>query len=180
MIVVKLELWPNGNESKSQSLGVAHIANESNLSDISSYSIKLLKSAMYSSPRNVGQVWRQGEVHGWPRTSKQVGPWELLYLALESALGSNRIRTARDLCRKGRESLKVKYAIGISLDTGEYGMTHGPYDDLSTALNESPEDSEEPDGRFSYIIQFGPGEKTESIYVWLDDEWVSLASKILV
>jgi hypothetical protein len=37
MIVVKVELWPGGDESRSESLGEAKIWNESNLADISDY-----------------------------------------------------------------------------------------------------------------------------------------------
>lgn len=84
MIVVKLELWPGGDESRAEDLGSAIITNESNLSDISSYSVRLLKGKRYSARSG---VWRSGEVKGFPRTDTRVGPWELLFLALESALG---------------------------------------------------------------------------------------------
>lgn len=95
MIVVKLELWPGGDESRAQDLGKAIIGNESNLADISDYSVYLLTGAKYS--RNPGTIWRTGEVKGFPRTSYQVGPWELLFLALESALGS-RVALVKRLC----------------------------------------------------------------------------------
>jgi hypothetical protein len=101
MIVVKIELWPGGDSSRAIDLGKAHIANESDLAPSSTYSVRLLKGARYSS--RPGDVYKTGEVRGFPRNSVQVGPWELLYLAIESAIGDFRIQRARRLCREGRK-----------------------------------------------------------------------------
>jgi hypothetical protein len=102
VIVVKLELWPLGDESRRQDLGTAHIANEGGDDNgASTYSVRLLKGAKYST--NPGSVWKLGKVVGFPRASTQVGPWELLFLALESALGS-RVGLVRRLCGRGQRS----------------------------------------------------------------------------
>lgn len=87
MIVVEVSLWPGGDRSRAEDLGKAVIANESDLALLSSYSVRLLKGKRYS-PRNAGSLWRQGHVKAFPRADERWGPWELLYLALEAALGS--------------------------------------------------------------------------------------------
>lgn len=85
MIVVKLELWPGGDESRKEDLGTALIANVSNLADLSSYSVVLKKGARYSN--NSGETWRTGTVESFPRNDSRWGPWELLALALEVVVG---------------------------------------------------------------------------------------------
>lgn len=170
MIHIKLELWPNGDKSRAQDLGSATVANESNLSDISSYSIRLLKGKYYS-PNNPGTLWRSGELSGWPRTSKEIGPWELLFLLLQSALG-NRISLAKKLCLAGRKKTQTVYAIGLTEDGESYGMTHGPFDSVDYCLARKGE----PNGdKTPFIIRF-KGDDSEPIYIWDQDsrEWVSL------
>jgi len=85
MIVVKVELWPSGDESRKQDLGTAQIFNLSNLAEVSAYGVRLLKGAAYS--KRPGQAYKEGRVEAFPRTDKRWGPWELLALALESAVG---------------------------------------------------------------------------------------------
>ena len=50
MIVVRMELWPSGDQSRAQDLGVAIIANEGESATDSNppYSVRLLKSPKYS------------------------------------------------------------------------------------------------------------------------------------
>jgi hypothetical protein len=97
MIVVKLELWPGGDEKRAIDLGKAHIANESNLAEISRYSVKLLKGAAYSA--KAGGVYKTGEVPAYPRKDKRWGPWELLALALEATVGYRVAGLKRHLAR---------------------------------------------------------------------------------
>lgn len=85
MIVVNVELWPGGDSSRREVLGVAVIANESSLAEISSYSVRLLKGERYST--RPGEVWKEGTVAEFPRTDRRWGPWELLALALKAVIG---------------------------------------------------------------------------------------------
>lgn len=87
MIVVKVELWPGGDESRKVDLGTAEIANISGLADVSSYSVRLLKGKAYS-PNGAGQLYKEGRVDGYPRRDRRWGPWELLALALEATVGT--------------------------------------------------------------------------------------------
>lgn len=85
VIVVKLELWPGGDESRTQDLGKAEIFNVTDLAEISSYGVRLLKGARYS--KRPGTLYKEGRVDNFPRRDQRWGPWELLALALESTVG---------------------------------------------------------------------------------------------
>ena len=85
MIVVKVELWPLGDESRAQDLGQAHIDLQSQENGIGSYRVRLLKGAKYS-PRP-GTLYKGGTVPAFPRVDRRWGPWELLALALEATVG---------------------------------------------------------------------------------------------
>ena len=85
MIVVKIELWPKGDESRKQDLGVAQITNDqTGTEELGNYMFLLLKSPKYA--RRPG-IWRQGRVIGFPRLSRAAGPWDLLRGVLNEALG---------------------------------------------------------------------------------------------
>lgn len=184
MIVVRVELWPGGDPSRAEDLGTAHIANESSLADISNYSVRLLKGSRYS--RKPGDVWRTGEVRGYPRTSTLVGPWELLYMALKSALG-NRVERVERLCAEGeRRASRVRpqrsthspiYAIGLTVDETTWGMTHGPTPDLPELLQIDPDPA---DGLIAYILCFdgepetGKTPHANPSHVWDGEEWIPL------
>lgn len=114
MIVVRMELWPGGDQSRAQDLGVAVIANEGKLitshpssglpclkvDDCPPYSVKLLKAAKFS--KRPGEVWRAGKVPSYPRADKRWGPWELLALALEATITDRLISLRAYLDRRGR------------------------------------------------------------------------------
>lgn len=85
MIVVKVELWPLGDESRAKDLGKAHIDLRSQEDGVGSYRVRLLKGAHYS-PRP-GTLYKSGEVPAFPREDRRWGPWELLALALEATVG---------------------------------------------------------------------------------------------
>ncbi len=93
MIVVKIELWPGGDESKAREIGRIDIAN--NLkgdSNRGTYTVVLHK--------RLGKVkrgiWKQGmvdidnaekfEIEGFNRINR--GPYDLLYLALKKLVGN--------------------------------------------------------------------------------------------
>lgn len=86
MIVIKMELWPRGDESRKRDLGVAHIANVGGDEELGNYEVTLFKAAEYSA-RDAGGIWRCGVVTGFPRASKQHGPWDLLFRALKGIVG---------------------------------------------------------------------------------------------
>lgn len=102
MIVVKVELWPGGDEEHAIDLGRAQIVNDLQGSLASGlrggdYHIRIEKGAMYS--RRPGEVWKKGRVEGFPRQSKRVGPWELLFLALKACGIDKRARYAEQAGR---------------------------------------------------------------------------------
>jgi hypothetical protein len=82
MIVVKVEMWPKGDEKRAREIGRAHIANVGGDGERADYDVKLLKSAKYSQ-HNAGKVYKRGRVEGFRRHR---GPWPLLFLALANAL----------------------------------------------------------------------------------------------
>jgi hypothetical protein len=82
MIVIKIELWPHGDESKCREIGRAIIANIGGTPEFGVYQAELLKSAEYANSQNVGAVYKRGIVEGFSR--KSGSPWRLLKLALEA------------------------------------------------------------------------------------------------
>ena len=83
MIVVRLELWPQGDASKAQDLGTATIALAGGTAERGDYEVRLLKGRRYA--KRAG-VWRKGRVRGFPRRSRRHGPWDLLYRALAATV----------------------------------------------------------------------------------------------
>lgn len=83
MLVVKIELWPKGDEGAAREVGRLHITNDGT-GDlvVGNYRAELLKSAEYA--KRPG-VWRRGRVESFPR--RRLGPYDLLFRALRSAVG---------------------------------------------------------------------------------------------
>lgn len=78
MLVIKIELWPHGDPKFAKPLGVAHLWNDgSGEYENGNYQIEIKKTG--------GGLWKKGAVRGFPRT--RLGPWDLLYRALKSAVG---------------------------------------------------------------------------------------------
>jgi hypothetical protein len=99
VIVIKLEMWPKGDHRHARILGVGSIENDNTGSDdLGNYIVRLLKSPEYAadpSTRTVDrqlhfplarELWRCGEVKGFPRQSRGHGPWDLLYRALRATV----------------------------------------------------------------------------------------------
>ena len=84
MIVIRVELWPLGFESRKREIGVARIWRTGGTVASGTYEVALLKSPEYASARNVGGVWRKGKVLDFPR--RRLGPWDLLFRALRATV----------------------------------------------------------------------------------------------
>ncbi len=83
MLVVRIELWPFGDEDAKLTLGVGYIANDGTGNHYTgNYNFKLMKSPEYAKTPG---VWKKGRVERFPRVSH--GPWDLLYRALRASVG---------------------------------------------------------------------------------------------
>lgn len=81
MIRITVELLPGGDASQAKHLGTATIWNDgSGDVEIGNY------GATFSKWGRPGEVWKRGTVKNFPRHGR--GPWDLLYLALKSAVGT--------------------------------------------------------------------------------------------
>lgn len=77
MIIVKVELWPWGQESKAKEIGRMTIANDgtSNSSKRGNYNVKIMRRG------TTNTVIKQKRVEDYPRLSYSI--WELVRRALE-------------------------------------------------------------------------------------------------
>jgi hypothetical protein len=81
MVVVKIEIWPHGDESKAREIGRAKIANDnSGTSALGNYEIELSHSGAYAGRPG---VWKRGRLSGFFRRSS---PYHLVMLALGAVL----------------------------------------------------------------------------------------------
>lgn len=82
MVVVKVELWPGGDESQARMIGVAKIVNDNTGDDrTGNYNVELSHSGKYFGRPG---VWKRGRVTDYPR---MLSPYNLVFAALKSALG---------------------------------------------------------------------------------------------
>lgn len=84
MIVVKVEIWPRGNEGKAFELSRAYIANDAKTSaktdgEYGSYDAKFMQSFQF----NPNKIWKKGRAENIHR--KRRGVWDILFVALRSA-----------------------------------------------------------------------------------------------
>lgn len=84
MLVLKMELWPSGDETKAQLVAQANIANDGTGGDsVGNYNVVLF---------NGRRMWKKGRVENFPR-KKRIG-WDLICCALYSMLaGRNGLPT---------------------------------------------------------------------------------------
>lgn len=97
MLYVRIELWPKGLKEKARLLGEAFIANDGKALDhgVGHYNAKLMKSPEYATGSagsckhtvtcSADHVWKKGRIVNFPRL--RLGPWDLLYRLLKSAVG---------------------------------------------------------------------------------------------
>jgi hypothetical protein len=100
MIVIRIELWPRGDEAAKRDLGIAHINNVGGTAEAGHYEATLFKSPEYA---KTDGAWREGRVTNFPRRSGKFGPWDLLLLALLSALGQKRVESLLTVTREVSE-----------------------------------------------------------------------------
>ncbi len=81
MLVVKVELWPGGNQNRAKQLGFATIANISNLRDISDYQVTMTAEPPLNDPSN-RIVSYEGKVVDYNR--KKFDVWHLIKEALNT------------------------------------------------------------------------------------------------
>lgn len=82
MIVVRVELWPKGDQQRARLLGLMRIANDGSGSEaLGNYHVTIDKSPEYA--KRPG-IYRRGRVQGFRR---RLGPWPLLQAALTACLG---------------------------------------------------------------------------------------------
>ena len=81
MIVVKIELWPRGDETKARSLGLARIWNDgSGDTRNGNYQVELEHSGIYRSKKG---VWKKGIVKNHLR---KLSPYHLVMKAFKNTL----------------------------------------------------------------------------------------------
>jgi hypothetical protein len=84
MIVVRVEVWPFGDEDAKRTVGTATIANDGTGDFLmGSYDVKLFKAG--SDKVRGRKPWRQGRVDGFPR--RRLGAFDLLLRALKASIG---------------------------------------------------------------------------------------------
>lgn len=105
MIVIKVELWPFGNESRKRILGTATISSDGSGAEHTGY-----YDARFCDRR--GRLWMVSRVAGFPR--KRLLSWDLLFRALRNAIGDrNGVEPEREEAKRvrgfaGASSLKTE------------------------------------------------------------------------
>lgn len=80
MIVIRIEMWPLGDEKRKRLLGIARISNDGlGTADTGNYKVELSKFGSET------QIWKRGRVESFPRL--KLGPWDLLFRALARTVG---------------------------------------------------------------------------------------------
>lgn len=85
MIVVNLEMWPGGDETKKRLIGRTYIYNCGGTDERGNYQVRVCKKGKYEPTRDIiaGKgCTRTGEVFDYPRLSYNV--WRLIIRALKS------------------------------------------------------------------------------------------------
>lgn len=82
MLVVRIEIWPHGDQSRRKTLATGKIANTgTGTLTRGNYRVTLLDAA--------GRPWRAGSVENFPR--KRLLAWDLLYRALKNLVSDRNL-----------------------------------------------------------------------------------------
>ncbi len=89
MIVVKVEMWPNGDESRAVEFGRMVIINQEQTTIKSQghygdYKVEL-RGGVYGRTDLYQKLWKRGKVEGFPRKTR--GLWDLMFVALRGLVG---------------------------------------------------------------------------------------------
>lgn len=85
MIIVKIELWPWGFETRKRMLGEIHISNDGTGDrDFGNYDVGVKHGGTYWGKEG---YWKEGKVHNHARS---LSPYHLVMKALQNCLGGRR------------------------------------------------------------------------------------------
>ena len=91
MLVIRIELWPHGNETRRKTVATGFIANSGTGTPTQgNYRVELSDA--------LGRRWRTGTIEGFPR--KRLLAWDLLTRALYSVLGGRNGLANRANCEE--------------------------------------------------------------------------------
>jgi hypothetical protein len=120
VLVVRIELWPGGNEQQKRDLGTAFIVNDmAGTRQLGRYNVMLSKWGRPDTP------WRVGRVDGFDRL--RGSPWDLLRKAITAATGSRNADHAlrTKMVRTARHALRGQAALIMEEDgdqEDQYGV----------------------------------------------------------
>lgn len=89
MIVIKVEMWPGGDESRAKEFARATITNQvkttvASKGQLGDYAVRL-SGGIWGRPDCMKRTWKTGSVTGFDRIRR--GIWDLLYLAMRNTVG---------------------------------------------------------------------------------------------
>ena len=89
MVVIKVEMWPGGNESRKQEFARAEITNLASTTIATQggkgdYHVRL-SGGIWGRTDVMHRTWKTGKVKGFDRVKR--GIWDLLFLALLDTVG---------------------------------------------------------------------------------------------
>jgi len=118
VLVVKLLLWPQGDESRARQLGEVRIINDATGDEThGNYRVELLHAGKFwGKPGN----WKSGRVLGWMR---ELSPYHLLLAALEATIGraldgrpAEPVTTTRPVSSSGMSICKGPHGCGATIE----------------------------------------------------------------
>ncbi len=89
MIVVKVEMWPGGDELRAKEFARMIVSNQMKTTleskgELGDYAVEL-RGGVYGRPDLYGKVWKKVKITGFNRKAK--GLWDLLFVGLLAAVG---------------------------------------------------------------------------------------------
>ncbi len=93
MIVLKVEMWPNGNEVDVVEFGRAYIINDKNRTvssdlKLGDYDAQFL-GGVYGREDLLKKVWKKTKVLKFDRINR--GAWDLIFIALKNIVGGRNL-----------------------------------------------------------------------------------------
>ncbi len=108
MIVIRVELWPFGDESRAKEIGRAYIANTGGTHDRGDYEVAVCRRNTTKVPKPINpegpKPTRFGTVKNYPRLAYNM--WRLIIRALRASFPEEDIRPAGDLA--GGEAFDIE------------------------------------------------------------------------